>query len=329
MHSSSYTSSGTHAKDHWPFVKDHLVQYDQSIAWPKISIVTPTYNQGQYIEETILSIINQDYPNLEYIIIDGGSTDDSREVVAKFEKHLAYWVSERDKGQADAINKGFTKCTGNIFNWINSDDYLPQGALKVIAEAYMRGYGIIAGPVINFDSHGDSIIRNKNLALGSFLSGTSAWHQPGVWVNLDLLQFPLLDLRRRYCFDYKMMVDILKQDPSIAYLETPLMYFRLHEDSKTIATGKKNCQEYLDLLCELEKDLPDQSFLQGLRKHQAFFRQLIHCNIDVNLIKADPQQTKTGKVSAILRKMITNPVHCCNRYALGAIKNILLQKAVS
>ena len=90
--------------------------------FPKITIVTPSFNQGQYLEETILSVINQNYPNLEYIIIDGGSSDNSVEIIKKYEKHLAYWVSESDEGVCYAIQKGFQKSTGDLMAWINSDD---------------------------------------------------------------------------------------------------------------------------------------------------------------------------------------------------------------
>src|SRR5690606_10615120 len=118
---------------------------------PKISIVTPSYNQGQFIEETILSIISQNYPNLEYIIIDGGSTDNTVDIIKKYENHLKYWVSEADKGQADAINKGLQHCTGDIFNWINSDDYLESNSLFTIANAYNPAIdNNVAGNVRNF-----------------------------------------------------------------------------------------------------------------------------------------------------------------------------------
>ena len=89
---------------------------------PKISIVTPSFNQAQFIEETILSVLNQNYPNLEYIIIDGGSTDGSVDIIKKYADKIAYWVSEKDSGMYDAINKGFGKSTGEILAWINSDD---------------------------------------------------------------------------------------------------------------------------------------------------------------------------------------------------------------
>jgi glycosyltransferase involved in cell wall biosynthesis len=104
--------------------------------YPKISIVTPNYNQGEFIERTILSVLNQGYPNLEYIIMDGGSTDNSIEIIKKYEKQLTYWVSEKDGGMYDALNKGFKKSTGEIMGWINSDDFLHHKSLFIIAKIF-------------------------------------------------------------------------------------------------------------------------------------------------------------------------------------------------
>lgn len=108
------------------------MRYTNVKHYPKISIVTVNYNCGEFLEETICSVIDQGYPNLEYILIDGGSTDNSLEIIEKYKAHFAYWVSEPDEGQYQAIQKGFDKSTGEIMAWLNSDDkYLPRSLFKV------------------------------------------------------------------------------------------------------------------------------------------------------------------------------------------------------
>ncbi len=102
----------------------------------KFSIVVPSYNQGEFLERTLLSIINQDYENVEIIVIDGGSTDNSVEIVKKYEDKIAYWVSERDRGQSHALNKGFAKATGDIFGWLNSDDVYMPGAFSHVVKKF-------------------------------------------------------------------------------------------------------------------------------------------------------------------------------------------------
>lgn len=129
--------------------------------WPKISIVTPSYNQGEYLEETIRSVFLQNYPNLEYIIMDGGSTDDSVLIIKKYEQFLNFWTSEPDRGQVNALNKGFEMATGSIFAWLNSDDiYLPD-TLKKVGEFFLAHseQSIIIGERLNITQDGCIINR--------------------------------------------------------------------------------------------------------------------------------------------------------------------------
>jgi len=129
-------------KTGWPWTEESdplpPLQPDNN-PWPRISIITPSFNQGQFIEETIRSILLQNYPNLEYIIIDGNSTDDSPEIIRKYDPWITYWVSEQDLGQSHAINKGFDRCTGDLGNWICSDDLLCKDALNQFVSNYYSG----------------------------------------------------------------------------------------------------------------------------------------------------------------------------------------------
>ncbi len=105
---------------------------------PRVSIITPSYNQGRFLEASILSVLEQDYPNLEYIIVDGGSKDESVEIIKKYQDRFAWWVSEKDKGHADALNKGFSHATGEILAWLNSDDIYFPGAVSDAVSVLME-----------------------------------------------------------------------------------------------------------------------------------------------------------------------------------------------
>lgn len=124
---------------------------------PRVTIVTPSFNQGKYLEATILSVLNQDYPNIEYIVIDGGSTDGSVDVIKRYQDRLAYWITEPDRGQSHAINKGFEHATGQIFNWLNSDDLLMPSAVKIAVHYLMKktDVGMVYGDRIIIDIKGN------------------------------------------------------------------------------------------------------------------------------------------------------------------------------
>jgi glycosyltransferase involved in cell wall biosynthesis len=215
-----------------------------SRVFPTISIVTPSFNQAQYLEQTINSVLNQNYPNLEYIIVDGGSTDGSVDIIKNYEKHLKFWISEKDKGQANAINIGLQYCTGKIFNWLNSDDYLASGALTNIANAFDDNeVHAVAGQTIYFGESGfqDPIqlakLTSRNLLL--WKQGVR-FIQPGLWMNRSLIE-PCggIDESFHYAFDWDLVIRYLFKFPRVKYLSVPLVYFRLHENSKTVSSLSK------------------------------------------------------------------------------------------
>jgi glycosyltransferase involved in cell wall biosynthesis len=213
----------------------------------RISIVTPTYNQGAYIEETICSVLDQQYPNLEYIIIDGGSTDHTVQIIKKYERFLKFWISEKDRGQAHAINKGMQYCTGEIFNWLNSDDYLEPDALNNIAAAFSNPQvHLVAGKVRTFSALDEAIIQNRQLTA----AGLMCWKpgvqfvQPGVWMRRELIsRCGGIDEQYHYAFDWDLYIRYLYHFPVVQEIDALLVHFRLHEQSKTQTTLAKFAEE--------------------------------------------------------------------------------------
>jgi glycosyltransferase involved in cell wall biosynthesis len=131
-------------KKGWPWtVETAPSHHDPYVAWPRVTVVTPSFNQGAFLEETIRSVLLQGYPNLEYFVIDGASTDESVEIIEKYSRWITHWVSEPDGGQANAINKGFANATGELLGWLNSDDTYEKAALSTVAQAAIDHPGAI------------------------------------------------------------------------------------------------------------------------------------------------------------------------------------------
>lgn len=293
---------------------------------PRISIVTPTYNQGQYIETTIQSIISQDYPNLEYIIIDGASTDNTVDIIKKYEKHLKYWVSEPDKGQSDAIMKGLQHCTGEIFNWINSDDYLAPNALKVIENEFSEEYDAIAGNVILFNNNSNEEIQvqQKNLTPTNLIhwSPGTEMTQPGIWLRRNkIVECGGINSDLHFAFDLELLIRYFYYYPRIKYINNTLVYFRLHENSKTVSQPDhfKNEEIGIAKLLSENKNIPGirKSCLLRIKKH----RWSIYL---YEMMNSDSKPTYLKSLT-ILAKAIISPRIRLNRKTMGAIKFILLR----
>lgn len=215
---------------------------------PKISIVTPSYNQAVFLERAILSVINQNYPNLEYIIIDGGSKDESLSIIKKYERHLSYWVSEPDRGQSHAINKGLAKCSGDYFAWLNSDDYLNPGVLPLVGEAFDDPrVGTVCGEINVVDVRGNILEKRSStrITFETLLNGNAQIIQPGAFHRKTLLdQLGGVDENLRYVMDYELWLRLGKHS-SFVQLAEVLANYTVHPSSKT-------CSAFIKFLPEID-----------------------------------------------------------------------------
>ncbi|MGC1393151.1 MAG: glycosyltransferase family 2 protein [Coleofasciculaceae cyanobacterium] len=244
---------------------------------PRISIITPSYNQGKFIEETIRSVLLQGYPNVEYIIIDGGSTDRTIEVIQKYQKYIAYWISESDQGQADAINKGFLKATGDLIGWQNSDDYYYPDAFIYAAQGaiHFQEYDVFYGSrnFINLDGKG-SITKDNHMSafdLEQMIPNTNMSNQSAFFRKNIFQEGNLINKTFNHCMDHEFFWRLVFQSYKFIFIPEINACYRLHPDCK----GQQLNNDWLiDTLriCKLvyqNSDLPSTvrrqawSFLRG------------------------------------------------------------------
>jgi len=231
----------------WPWVADGPPLSETTLSgrpWPKISVVTPSYNQGRFIEETIRSVLLQGYPNLEYIVIDGGSTDGSIEIIEKYAPWLAYWVSEPDQGQSHALNKGFEVASGDIRGYINSDDCYLSGAFAAVAERYVQDprADLLHGDCRVVDERGGflRIQKGKIASLDDVLDVWNVWlkgkyfMQPEVfWSGRAARRVGAFRSDLDFVMDYDYWARIIASGGKISRIDGELAAFRRVEGQKS------------------------------------------------------------------------------------------------
>lgn len=243
---------------------------------PLVSIVTPSYNQGRFLEATICSVLEQDYPNIEYIVIDGGSSDESLEILRRYGARLAYWESQPDRGQAHAVNKGLARAQGEILGWLNSDDLLAPGAVRRAVQTFRDHpeVDVVYGRLARIDEAGRLVptpmLPKDRLEFGrAHVIGECIVNQPGsFWRRRAMQQVGGLDERLIYNLDYEYWIRMALAGMQFKRLEAVMAYFRLSPSSKTVGQTAAMAVEQFRTLEELLAQ-PDLASRLGLTESQA------------------------------------------------------------
>lgn len=244
-----------------------------------ISIVTPSYNQAKYLEQTIQSVLRQDYPQIEYIVIDGASNDGSVEIIKKYQDKLAYWVSEKDGGQAEAINKGFAKATGEIIAWLNSDDYYLPGTVAAAARIFEEHPDVVLtyGNMLAVDEHGKTFnaLIYKQLTLEDLL----CFHiigQPAVFMRTSALKKAGgLNPNFHFLLDHWLWLQLAKQG-KLLHVNQTWAAARYHPEAKNRAQAHKFGGEAFRILEEAQRDAELSARLKPIARRAAASAQRVN-----------------------------------------------------
>jgi len=242
----------------------------------RISVVTPSFNQGRFLEETILSVLGQGYPDLEYIVMDGGSADGSVEIIERYGEQLAYWVSEPDAGQAAAINRGFEKATGDVLCWLNSDDLYLPGTLRYVAEhldpasaELVFGNCVHAveetGEVSGSDVVGEH--RSSDLRLNDYVIQPSTFWTRQAWERVGPL-----DERLHFAFDWDWFIRALEAGVRFTPHVRPLSVYRIHPEHKTAAGADDRRREIAEVMRRHAGERYERLFTEAARRADGIAR---------------------------------------------------------
>jgi glycosyltransferase involved in cell wall biosynthesis len=250
----------------WPWTEESTKVPETTpagTAWPKISIVTPSFNQGEFIEETIRSVLLQGYPDIEYIIMDGGSSDQTVEIIKKYESWITFWVSEKDNGQSSAINKGWRRVTGEIISYLNSDDTLLKDALSIVSSCFEKDdhIGMVFGDAvfINQSSNKLMVFKGKEYQQSDLFFRLSNIGQPATFYKRSVIdKIGYLNEALHYSMDFDFWLR-LSVYYDIVYVQSVLATMRIHSGAKTVQDFQLF---YLDELTSLksifqQKDIPE------------------------------------------------------------------------
>jgi len=273
---------------------------------PRISVVIPNYNYGRYIASAIRSVLDQGYPDLELIVVDGASTDGSVDIIERFRPVLAAVIVEKDTGQANAINKGLAIASGEIFNWLNSDDVLLPGALAAVAEG-MQGRDCLAGACVHTDEHLAPIRRlvQQGLTARRLIRRSigTIFQQPAFWVRrASLLAIGGLDEDLHFAFDLEMAIRYLARFPRVRYSARDLALFRHHGSSKTEASPGDFGREEEALLARLAsaEDFPLRTTAAHWLERRRWWARLA-------ALTDDPTLSRAATLRRIAREAIADP----------------------
>ena len=218
--------------------------------YPRVTVVTPSFNQAAFLEQTIQSVLSQGYPNLEYMIVDGGSTDGSVAIIQKYASQLAWWGSEKDHGQAEAVNKGFKRASGELVGWLNSDDLYQPGSILAAVEVFQRHpeAGIVYGDVLSINACGEAINLMKFAPYTlQDLMAFKIICQPGAMLRRTVLeQSGGLDERFHFMLDHQLWLRMVRLAPMV-YLPRLQAAARFHPAAKNLAQAPKFGEEALQV----------------------------------------------------------------------------------
>jgi len=309
----------------WPWTEGSLPVADarpDGSPWPRISIVTPSYNQGYFIEETLRSVLLQGYPSLEFMVLDGGSVDGTVEIIRKYAPWLAYWASEPDDGQTSAIRKGLHRSSGEIFQWINSDDVLLPGTLGKVGSNF--GNEAIAGGILVGDKIQSAAPRwNTCLSARDFLTDKATFCQPGLWLPCDRAKEVDLDESFHFVFDWIYACRYFLRYSKVSYLNEPLAFFRLHHDSKTVSDSRSFWQESFRARKLISASISEpelKAMIDDVTK-RAIWHRFLQRKVAV---KGDKRLSVACLITHLaLRK----PGIRLDRYSLGALRRVIFRKS--